>query len=206
LILIYVTANIGYAAALGPDAVARSDRVAADAVRVLAGPAVAKVVTLAILVSMLSAANGVTLTDTRCYYAMARDGVFFRRLAEVHPRYGTPAFAIVAGSVWAMVLTLSGTFEQLFTYVVFASWLFAALAAVSLFVLRWRRPDAPRPFRVPGYPVTPALFVAAAGAIVVNTFIARPVQAVAGIGIVLLGTPAYLIWRSRRPGLGNGSV
>jgi APA family basic amino acid/polyamine antiporter len=198
LVLIYVTANIGYAAALGPDAVARSDRVAAEAVRALAGPAAAKVVTLAILVSMISAANGVTLTDTRCYFAMARDGVFFRKLAEVHPRFGTPAFAVMAGAAWATVLTLTGTFEQLFTYVVFASWLFAALAAASLFVLRWRRPQAPRPFRVPWYPLTPALFVAAAGAIVANTFLARPVQAVAGIGIVLLGTPAYLIWRSRR--------
>lgn len=197
LILIYVAANLGYAAALGPDAVARSDRVAAEAVRVLAGPAAARIVTLAILVSMISAANGVTLTDTRCYFAMARDGVFFRRLAEVHPRFGTPAFAVLASAAWAMVLTLTGTFEQLFTYVVFASWLFAGLAAVSVFVLRSRRPDLPRPFRVPGYPLTPALFVAAAAAIVANTVIARPVQALAGLGIVLLGTPAYLIWRAR---------
>jgi APA family basic amino acid/polyamine antiporter len=197
LVLIYVTANLGYLAALGPDAVARSDRVAADAVHVLAGPATAKIITLAILVSMLSAANGVTLTDTRCYFAMARDRVFFQKLAEVHPRFGTPAFAVLASAAWAMLLTLTGTFEQLFTYVVFASWLFAALAAASVFVLRWRRPGAPRPFRVPGYPLTPALFIAAAGAIVVNTFVARPVQAVAGIGIVLLGTPAYLVWRAR---------
>jgi APA family basic amino acid/polyamine antiporter len=197
LILVYVAANVGYTAALGPDAVARSDRVAADAVRVLAGPAAARVVTVAILVSMVSAANGVTLTDTRCYFAMARDGVFFRRLAEVHPRFGTPAFAVLAGAAWAMVLALTGSFEQLFTYVVFASWLFAALAAGSVFVLRRRRPELMRPFRVPGYPVTPALFVLAAGAIVVNTVVARPVQALAGIGIVALGTPAYVIWRAR---------
>ena len=194
LIVIYLTANIGYLAALGPDAVASSDRVAADAVRTLAGPAAAKVITAAVLVSMFSAANGVTLTDTRCYFAMARDGVFFRKLAEVHPRFGTPAFAILTSSAWAMLLTF-GTFEQLLTYVVFASWLFAALAAASVFVLRRRRPNAPRPFRVPGYPLTPALFIAAAGAIVVNTFVARPLQAVAGIGIVLLGTPVYLFWK-----------
>ena len=96
------------------------------------------------------------------------------------------------------MLALTGRFEQLFTYVVFASWLFAALAAGSVFVLRRRRPELTRPFRVPGYPVTPALFVVAAGAIVVNTVVARPVQALAGIGIVALGTPAYLIWRARR--------
>jgi APA family basic amino acid/polyamine antiporter len=194
LIVIYLTANIGYLAALGPDAVASSDRVAADAVRTLAGPAAAKVITAAVLVSMFSAANGVTLTDTRCYFAMARDGVFFRKLAEVHPRFGTPTFAILTSSAWAMLLTF-GTFEQLLTYVVFASWLFAALAAASVFVLRRRRPNAPRPFRVPGYPLTPALFIAAAGAIVVNTFVARPLQAVAGIGIVLLGTPVYFFWK-----------
>ena len=198
LIVIYLTANIGYLAALGPDAVASSDRVAADAVRTLAGPAAAKVITAAVLVSMFSAANGVTLTDTRCYFAMARDGVFFRKLAEVHPRFGTPAFAILTSSAWAMLLTF-GTFEQLLTYVVFASWLFAALAAASVFVLRRRRPNAPRPFRVPGYPLTPALFIAAAGAIVVNTFYARPLQAVAGIGIVLLGTPVYLFWKRAKP-------
>jgi APA family basic amino acid/polyamine antiporter len=194
LIAIYLIANVGYLAALGPDGVESSDRVAADAVRTLAGPAAAKVITAAVLVSMFSAANGVTLTDTRCYFAMARDGVFFRKLAEVHPRFGTPAFAILTSAAWAMLLTF-GTFEQLLTYVVFASWLFAALAAASVFVLRRRRPDAPRPFRVPGYPLTPALFIAAAVTIIVNTFVARPLQAVAGIGIVLLGTPVYLFWK-----------
>lgn len=194
LIAIYLIANVGYLAALGPDAVASSDRVAADAVRTLAGPAAAKVITAAVLVSMFSAANGVTLTDTRCYFAMARDGVFFRKLAEVHPRFGTPAFAILTSAAWAMLLTF-GTFEQLLTYVVFASWLFAALAAASVFVLRRRRPNAPRPFRVPGYPLTPALFIAAAVAIVANTVVARPLQAAAGIGIVLLGTPVYLYWK-----------
>jgi APA family basic amino acid/polyamine antiporter len=195
LVAIYVIANLGYLAALGPDAVAGSDRVAATAVRSLFGPAAAKLVTAAILVSMFSAANGLALTGPRTFFAMARDGVFFQRLAEVHPRFETPALAIGAGAVWATLLALSGTFEQLFTYVIFASWLFAALAAASVFVLRRRRPDLPRPFRVPGYPLTPALFIVAAMAIVANTFIARPVQALEGVGIVLLGTPAYLWWR-----------
>ena len=167
-------------------------------VSTLAGPGLAKVITVAILVSMFSATNGLALTGPRCYFAMAQDGVFFRRLAQVHPRYGTPAVAIVTGTAWAMLLTLTGTFEQLFTYVVFASWLFAALAAASVFVLRKRRPEMPRPFRVPGYPWTPALFIVAAGAIVLNTIVARPVQGLAGVGIVLAGTPAYLFWKRRR--------
>jgi len=196
LVVIYLTANAGYVAAVGPSGVAASDRIAADVVHALFGPAAAKLVTLVILVSIFSAANGLALTGPRMYFAMARDGVFFRSLAEVHPRFGTPALAVAASAVWAAVLALSGTFEQLFTYVVFASWIFAALAAGSLFVLRRRRPDLPRPFRVPGYPWTPALFIAASGAVVVNTVIARPVQAVIGLGIVATGGPAYFAWRA----------
>jgi APA family basic amino acid/polyamine antiporter len=197
LVVLYLFANIGYLAALGPDGVQGSQRVAADAVGTLFGPVAAKFVSAAVLVSVFSAANGLALTGPRMYFAMGRDGVFFRALGEVHPRFGTPAIAIAAGGVWAAVLTLWGSFEQLLTYVVFASWLFAALAAASVFALRRRHPDAPRPFRVPGYPVTPALFILAASAIVANTVVARPVQALAGLGIVLIGTPAYLFWRRR---------
>ncbi|HVH10841.1 MAG TPA: amino acid permease [Gemmatimonadales bacterium] len=197
LVVVYLTANVGYVAALGAPGVAASDRVAADAVRTLFGSAAAKLVTLVILVSIFSAANGLALTGPRMYFAMARDGVFFRALGQVHPRFGTPAAAIAASAAWAGLLALTGRFEQLFTYVVFASWLFAALAAASLFVLRRRRPDALRPFRVPGYPVTPALFIAAAAAIVVNTVAARPVQALYGLGIVATGVPAYILWRRR---------
>ncbi|HMH81517.1 MAG TPA: amino acid permease [Gemmatimonadales bacterium] len=198
LVAIYLTANAGYIAAVGASGVAATDRVAADAVRALFGTGAAKLVTLVILVSIFSAANGLALTGPRMYFAMARDGVFFRRLALVHPRFGTPALAVAASAAWAMLLALTGGFEQLFTYVVFASWLFAALAAASVFVLRRRRPDAPRPFRVPGYPLTPVLFIAAAVAIVLNTVVARPVQALIGLGIVATGVPAYVVWK-RRP-------
>jgi APA family basic amino acid/polyamine antiporter len=197
LVAIYLTANAGYVAAVGASGVAASDRVAADAVRALFGPGAAKLVTLVILISIFSAANGLALTGPRMYFAMARDGVFFRSLAEVHPRFGTPALAVAVSAVWAAVLALMGGFEQLFTYVVFASWIFAALAAASVFVLRRTRPDAPRPFRVPGYPLTPALFIAAAVAIVANTVVARPVQALIGLGIVATGVPAYFLWRRR---------
>lgn len=197
LVAIYLTANAGYIAAVGASGVAATDRVAADAVRALFGPGAAKLVTLVILISIFSAANGLALTGPRMYFAMARDGVFFRSLAEVHPRFGTPALAVAASAVWAAVLALTGGFEQLFTYVVFASWIFAALAAASVFVLRRTRPDAPRPFRVPGYPLTPALFIAAAVAIVANTVAARPVQALIGLAIVTTGVPAYFLWRRR---------
>ena len=197
LVALYLLANIGYLATLGPEGVAGSQRVAADAVRVLFGPVAAKLVSAAVLVSVFSAANGLALTGPRMYYAMGRDGVFFRSLGSVHPKFGTPAMAIAAGGAWAILLTLWGSFEQLLTYVVFASWLFAALAAASVFVLRRRHPEAARPFRVPGYPFTPALFILAALAIVANTVVARPQQALAGLGIVLVGTPAYLFWKAR---------
>ncbi|MBI4546202.1 MAG: amino acid permease [Gemmatimonadetes bacterium] len=197
LIGIYLLANLGYIAALGPERAAGSQRIAAEAVDALLGAAAGKVIAAAILVSMFSAANGLALTAPRAYYAMARDGLFFRRLADVHPRFGTPAFAILAGSAWAMLLAATGTFEQLLTYVVFAGWIFYALGAASIFVYRRRRPKAPRPFRVPGYPLTPVLFILAAAAIVLNTLAAQPVQALLGVGIVAIGTPAYAVWRSR---------
>jgi len=131
---------------------------------------------------------------------MAQDGLFFRRLAEVHPRFGTPALAISANCAWAAVLALTGTFQQLLTYVVFVGWIFYALGAAAVIALRIKRPDAPRPFRVPGYPFTPLIFVLAAAAIVLNTIVEQPTQSAIGIGMVLLGVPAFAFWRSRQRG------
>jgi basic amino acid/polyamine antiporter, APA family len=128
---------------------------------------------------------------------MARDRLFFKQLAVIHPRFGTPAFAVITMSVWAMVLAASGTFDQLLTYVVFTGWLFYALGAASIFSYRRKQPDAVRPFRVPGYPITPLLFVAAAAAIVLNAVFTQTGRAGIGMGIVLTGAPAYLVWRSR---------
>jgi APA family basic amino acid/polyamine antiporter len=198
LIGIYLLANLAYIAALGPTKAAQTDSIAASAVTAVVGPGAAKLVALAILVSIFSAANGVALTAPRVYYAMARDGLFFHRLADVHPRFHTPAFAVLAGSVWAAALAVTGTFEQLFTYVVFSGWIFYALGAASIFIYRRRSPDATSPYRVPGYPWTPLLFILAAAALVINTIATQPVRAAVGLGIVLLGAPAYLIWRSRK--------
>ncbi|AHG93630.1 amino acid permease (plasmid) [Gemmatirosa kalamazoonensis] len=197
LIAIYLLANVGYVAALGVDGAQRTDRVAATAVAALYGGAAGKLIAAVILVSMFSATNGLTLTAPRLFYAMARDGVFFRKLGEVHPRFGTPAVSILAGTAWAMVLAASGTFEQLLTYVVFAGWIFYGLGAAAVFALRKKEPDAPRPFRVPGYPVTPALFVLAAAAIVVNAMISAPGRAAVGLLGVATGVPAYFLWRRR---------
>jgi APA family basic amino acid/polyamine antiporter len=201
LIVIYVLANAGYLAALGAEGVARSDRVAAEAVGAALGPAAAKLIAAAILVSIFSATNGLTITAPRVYYAMARDGLFFRRLGEVHPRFGTPALSIVFGTAWSMVLAASGTFEQLLTYVVFVGWIFYGLGAACVLVLRRTNPNAPRPFRVPGYPWTPLLFIVAASALVLNTIATQPGRAAVGIGVVLLGIPVHFMWRR-----GKGAV
>jgi basic amino acid/polyamine antiporter, APA family len=198
LIGIYVFANVGYFAALGVDGVAASKTVASDAARAAIGPWAGNLLAAVILVSIFSASNGMALTLPRLFFAMARDRLFFARLAEVHPRFGTPAAAIVSTAVWSGVLVLSGSFEQLLTYVVFMSWVWFALAALAIFAYRRQEPNAPRPFRTPGYPVTPILFVLAAMVIVVNTIIAQPVQSVVGLGLAVLGVPAYLWWRSKR--------
>jgi len=196
LIGIYLIANVGYLAALGGEGVAGSDRLAATALSAVVSPAAAKLIAIIILISIFSAANGVMLTSPRVYYAMARDRLFFQRLAEVHPRFKTPAFAVIAGAVWSVILAVTGTFEQLLTYVVFVGWIFYALAAASIFVYRRRAPEAIRPYRVPGYPWTPLLFIIAAAALALNTIATQPVRAGVGLGIVLIGAPAYLIWRS----------
>jgi APA family basic amino acid/polyamine antiporter len=202
LIGIYLFANVGYLAALGPEGVAGSDRVAAEAVGAIVGPGAAKLIAAAILVSIFSATNGLTISAPRVYYAMARDGLFFRTLGEVHPRYGTPAVSIAAGTIWAMVLAASGTFEQLLTYVVFVGWIFYALGAACVFALRRKNPGADRPFRVPGYPWTPLLFIAAAAALVGNTIVSQPARTAIGIGVVLLGLPVYFIWRHQNSEFG----
>ncbi len=197
LIVLYVLANIGYVAALGPVAASRSNHIAADAIRAVLGPASGALLSVLVLISIFSAANGLMLTTPRMYFAMARDGVFFDRLAGIHPRFGTPAFAIVALAIWSAVLAVSGTFEQLLTYVVFAGWIFYGLGAMAVFVYRHRQPEAVRAFRTPGYPVTPALFVASAAMLVLNTLVAQPIRGVVGLGTVLVGTPAFYLWRAR---------
>src|SRR5213593_4570059 len=187
LIAIYLTANLAYLAALGAAKAAQTDSVAAAAMTAVVGPAASKLVALTILVSIFSATNSIALTAPRVYYAMARDGLFFHQLARIHPRFRTPAFAVMAGSAWAIVLAATGTFEQLLTYVVFTGWLFYALGAASIFIYRRRTQNRELPYRVPGYPLTPLLFIVAAVALVLNTIVTQTSRAAIGLGLVLLG-------------------
>jgi basic amino acid/polyamine antiporter, APA family len=194
-LVLYVMANLAYLYVFPVDVIAKSDRIAADAMNAAIGPIGATIVAVIILFSIAGAANGNMLTDPRVFFAMARDGVFFKKLGEVHPKYLTPHWSIVATAIWSAVLSVTGTFEQLLTYVVFGQWLFFGLTAAAVIVLRRTRPDLPRPYRTWGYPVTPLLFIAAAVFIAVNTLITQFWQALAGLGLILLGIPIYLLWQ-----------
>lgn len=199
LVVIYVLAALAYVAGLGPAGVMNSTRVAADAVRVTVGPTWSRLITIPIIISMLTAAQANSMMAARVYYAMANDGVFFRPMGRVHPKWGTPAFAIIAAGMWAAVLAASGTFEVLLQYVVFVGWVFYSLAGLAVIVLRHKQPDTPRPYRVPGYPLTPVLFVLSGLAIVINTVVQDPRKGVIGLGATLLALPIYAIWQKLSP-------
>jgi amino acid transporter len=195
LIVIYVAAAAAYVAGIGPAAVMGSSRVAADAAGTVLGAGWGKAITIPVIISMLTAAQANSMMAARVYYAMARDGVFFAPMARLHPKYETPAFAIVSGALVAAVLAYSGKFEILLRYVVFVGWVFYGLGGLAVIALRRSRPDAPRPFKVPGYPWTPILFALSGFAIVVNTVIQDPRRGVIGLGATLLGIPAYYLWQ-----------
>jgi APA family basic amino acid/polyamine antiporter len=197
LIAIYLLPVCAYLAALGPVRAATEDTIAAAAVSTIASPWAAKLVAVMILISVFSAANSTQLTAPRVFYAMAKDKLFFRQLANVHPRFRTPAVAIIASGVWSAALAWTGTFQQLLTYVIFVGWIFYGLAGASIFVFRRRNPGAARPYHVPAYPWTPLLFVVASAALVLNTVVADWKDSAIGVGILLLGLPAYLFWRKR---------
>jgi len=178
---------------------ASSPALASDAISRVTGPAGGTLIALAIFISTFGTAGIYTLTAPRIYYAMARDGVFFPKVADVHPRFRTPVFAILLQTAWAIVLVLAWrTFENLISYVVFTDWIFFGLAGSAVFVLRRRRADAVRPFRTPGYPLTPLFFVGMSAWFVVNTFIEKPAQAWAGMLFLALGIPVYLFWKRKR--------
>ena len=197
LVLIYVAANLGYLSALGPTASTTSSSIAAGAVGILGRPLASQVMSFVILISMVSAMNSHILTAPRVYYAMAVDGLFFRHMANVHPRFATPALAIALTSIWSIILALTGTFEQLLTSVVFIGWIFYGLAAASIFIYRRRETGTTMHYRVPGYPWTPLVFILGAFVLVTNTIWARPGLALVAIGLCLLSLPVYAIWRGR---------
>ena len=200
VVAVYLLANVAYLRVLGPAGLAASTAPAADVMRAQLGPAGGALIAAGIAVSTFGFLNLVILVTPRVLQAMAADGVFFRRLAELHPVYRTPAAAILFQAVWAIVLALTGTFSQLVDYVAFGDWIFFGLTVAGLFIYRRRdtAPPGPGAFRVPGYPWTPALFVIAAMYVVASAVLANPRNASFGTGLLLLGVPVYLVIGAKR--------
>jgi APA family basic amino acid/polyamine antiporter len=198
--LVYILTNVAYLYAVPAVSMAASNRIAADAMQAAVGPVGASIVAFIILSSILGAANGHVLTGPRVYYAMAKDGLFFRKMAEVHPRFRTPHVSLLVLGVWSTVICLvpGGTFEQLLKYAVFGAWIFLGLAAFGVILLRKKRPDLPRPYRTWGYPVTPILFVLSALFVIVNTLIQSFWNGFTGLALIALGIPAYLYWNGKK--------
>ena len=196
VILVYVAANVAYIFVLGQARIAASGRVAADAMSAMVGPAGGTLITLAILCSIVGAISANVLAGPRVFFAMAKDGQLFPALAEVHPRFQTPANAVWALACWSGLLTLTGGYEHLITMSQFANWIFFTMVVLSVMVLRRTHPEWPRPYRATGYPSTVIVFALVSSVFVVNTLVEAPRSALMGLGLVVLGVPFYL--RSRR--------
>jgi len=198
ILVLYFLVNIAYLKVLPMDSLMGEIKVGEMTARSLYGTGIGGVFALVIIVSMFGALNGNILVGSRVYYAMARDHLFFSKAAEVHPKFHTPGNAIIIQSFWAAVLTLTGTFEELITLVVFVNFMLWIASASTVFVLRKKQPDLERPYKVWGYPYVPAFFIIFSSAIMVNTFFESPEQSLMGLGLTLLGIPAYLYWKKKR--------
>src|SRR5689334_7667513 len=195
VVAVYLLANLAYLRVLGPGGLAASSAPAAAVMRAVLGPVGSTIIAAGIAVSTFGFLNLVILVTPRVFLAMAADGVFFPALARLHPEYRTPTAALLLQAVWAIVLTLSGTFGQLVSYVAFGDWIFFGLTVAGLFVYRTRdRLRAPG-YQVPGYPWTPLLFVVAAAFVVVSSVRASPMHALIGAGLIAVGVPVYLLQR-----------
>lgn len=195
---IYLACNLAYFYVLNTEQIATSNRVAATMMDVVLGPAGAAGVAVAVMVSIFAALNGSILTGARVPFAMARDGLFFRAIGEVHPVRHTPGNSIFWLSAWGAVLVLSGRYEQLFTYVVFASWILYGMATAAVLVLRRKRPDLQRPYKTVGYPVVPVVFVAVAALLIFFTLRDSPRESFMGLFLIAAGTPFYFYWKRNK--------
>jgi APA family basic amino acid/polyamine antiporter len=211
IIVVYLLANAAYFAVLTPveaqpqmvGGSAITTRVAAVMMGRILGPVGAGAVSIAAMISIFAALNGSILSGSRIPYAMAHDGVFFRRFAYVNPEHRTPGASIALLSIWSAVLVLTGRYEQLYTLVIFGCWILYGMAAASVIVLRRKRPDLPRPYRVLGYPVVPAFFVLAAIALLGSTLIQSPRESIIGLALMAAGIPFYAYWRKRPTPVGK---
>ena len=195
VVLLYMLTNVAYMNVLTVEEIGATDRVAAVVAERVFGSAGGTIISVTILISIFGAINAGILTGPRVYFAQARDGLFFRPFAEVHRRFQTPALAVLLQGVWAAILSLSGSYVGLFSFAMFAAWIFYGLAVLGVIVLRIKRPEWERPYRMWGYPVTPLLFATASVWLVANTLITKPLPSLAGLGLIVSGLPVYFWWR-----------
>jgi APA family basic amino acid/polyamine antiporter len=197
VIVIYVLTNLAYLYILPIGEIAKSNLVAADVMeRILSGYGGA-LISLAVMISTFGTLNGTSMATARVFFAMAKDKLFFKKMGHVHPQYRTPGKSLLIQGVWASLLTLTGTFDQIFTYVIFAGWIFYALGAAGVFVLRKRMPNANRDYRVPGYPFVPILFLIVATWFVINTIVEQTADSMVGLLLLLAGLPFYYYWQKK---------
>jgi APA family basic amino acid/polyamine antiporter len=198
VIAIYLLANWAYFHVLTATEVAGADRAPAEMMRkIFDGPG-ANAVAIAAMISIFAALNGSILSGSRVPYAAARQGYFFSAVGRVSPTYHTPGVSILTLSAWASLLVLSGKYDDLFSLVIFASWILYGMTAAAVIVLRKKRPDLCRPYRTIGYPYVPVLFILGASVLLFSTLFDRPRESFMGIGLILLGLPFYFYWKKRR--------
>ena len=195
VVSIYLLLNYVLIYTLGFTGINGSDLVVSDAASVFLGNKGAAIVTLIILISLIGANNGFVLTSARINYAMAKDKLFFHQASQIHPRFKSPANALIIQCVWACLLTFTGTFNQLITYIIFASWIFYGMSAGAVIILRNKKPDMERPYKTPVYPWIPIIFILFAIFLTINTIMEAPRDAAIGAGIILAGLPMYYYWK-----------
>ncbi|WP_049761905.1 APC family permease [Candidatus Korobacter versatilis] len=196
---VILAVNVLYLYAMPMQQMAMQDTVGQAAAQILFFPAIGRWFSALVAIACFGAAACSILSGARVYYAMAADGLFFQKLAEVHPRWRTPAFSLIVQCIWSCALVLTGRYDQLFTFVMFISVIAYAAAASSIFVLRRKRPDMPRPYKCPGYPWVPLAYCVICGAWALNALWSKPFESLAGVGIMLIGAPAYIYWhRAKR--------
>jgi len=196
VVTIYLLLNYVLIYTLGFTGMNGSDLVVSDAASVFLGNKGAAIVTLIILISLIGANNGFVLTSARINYAMAKDKLFFYQASQIHPRFKSPSNALIIQCVWASLLTFTGTFNQLITYIIFASWIFYGMSAGAVIILRNKKPDMERPYKTPLYPWIPIIFILFAIFLTINTIIEAPRDAAIGAGIILAGLPMYYYWKN----------
>ena len=202
---IYVLANLAYLAVLPMDRIVgvEDDRVAVAVGMTLFGNLGATLVIIAVLISTFGCLNGLILGGARVCFAMARDGLFLRGCAKLHPQTGTPVTALVYQGIVSIALTFSGSYSGLLTYTMFAAVFFTGLMVAAVYRLRFKRPDLPRPYRCWGYPVTPALYLLMCVAFLVYVIVGNPLASGIGVLLMFTGVPFYAIWRAKAGAIGG---